>query len=201
MAGCWRGTDLGRLGARLGSRAWCCGGLTWTRSYRLEIGELDGARRHGLIPTVFLDLAHKGCVRSAASEADELDLVLLLGSSSSESSATSLSGCMRLGVRVLRASLRSSSSLPSWLLEVRRRWGVPRWLRRGVEGARDDLDPGVRAGEGRTLRERVGDGETGSRGREASARLDGPGVAMSASPELGGVGRPPGAFKLACDEG
>ena len=32
-------------------------------------------------------------------------------------------------------------------------------------------------------------------------KLDGPGVAMSASPELGGVGRPPGAFRFAIEEG
>lgn len=92
----------------------------------------------------------------------------------------------------------SSSSVSSSLPEDRRRDAEPRWLLRGVVGGREALEGDARVGDRIALRVREGEGETGSCGRGARASLDGPGVVVSASDELGGVGRPPGASSLAC---
>ena len=61
-------------------------------------------------------------------------------------------------------------------------------MRLGVAEARDAAGVRVRAGEG----------ETGCDGSGASATLDGGGVCVKASDELGGVGSPPGASRTAC---
>lgn len=70
----------------------------------------------------------------------------------------------------------------------------------GVAGpSREAFAGEALAGERNALRIRDGEGETGSRGSAARVCFPGPaGVVVRASDELGGVGRPPGAFRFAC---
>ncbi len=118
-------------------------------------------------------------------------------SSSSLSSSTSGTDRIRLEARLLADLRMSFSSLSSSSPARRDLLFELRWVARGVDVEVEALVGVARAGERTLLRVREGEGETGSRGRLVRGLLDGPGVVVKNSDELGGVGSPPGASRFA----